>query len=76
MNRPLRALFVAPELAPWVKAGGLAEVSRDLPRALVDAGADVRLLVPAFPALRAAFPAARELARLDAPGGSLAAAAY
>jgi len=74
MNRPLRALFVAPELAPWVKAGGLAEVSRDLPRALADAGADVRLLVPAFPALRAAFPAARERARFDAPGGSLAAA--
>jgi starch synthase len=74
MNRLPRVLFVAPELAPWVKAGGLAEVSRDLPRALVDAGVDVRLLVPAFPALRAAFPAARELARLDTPGGSLAAA--
>ena len=68
----MHVLFVAPELAPWVKAGGLGEVSRDLPRALCAAGADVRLLVPAYPALRAAFPAAREVARIDAPGGALA----
>ena len=67
-----RVLFVTPEIAPWVKAGGLGEVSRDLPQALAGAGADVRVLVPAYPALRAAFPAAREIARLDAPGGALA----
>lgn len=67
-----KVLFVTPELAPWVKAGGLGEVSRDLPRALAGAGADVRLLVPAYAALHAAFPAAREIARIRAPGGALA----
>ena len=72
MSGAPRVLFVTPELAPWAKAGGLGEVSRDLPRALADAGADVRVLVPAYPALRAAFPAAREVARIDAPGGALA----
>lgn len=65
-------LFVAPELAPWAKAGGLGEVAHDLPRALRAAGADVRVLVPAYPALRAALRDAREVARLDAPGGALA----
>lgn len=72
MSDALRVLFVAPELAPWAKAGGLGEVARDLPRALAEAGADVRLLVPAYPALCAAFPAAREVARIDAPGGAFA----
>lgn len=72
MTDTRRILFVTPELAPWVKAGGLGEVSRDLPRALADSGADVRLLVPAYPALRAAFPAAREIARIEVPGGALA----
>ena len=71
MNRPLRVLFVTPELAPWVKAGGLGDVSRDLPRALAARGADMRVLIPAYPALRAAHPAAREVARFAAPGGTL-----
>jgi starch synthase len=68
----MKILFVTPEVAPWVKAGGLGEVSRDLPRALSAAGADLRVLVPAYPALRAAFTGAREVARIDAPGGRLA----
>jgi len=71
MSAARKVLFVTPELAPWAKAGGLGEVSRDLPRALAAAGADVRVLVPGYPALRAAFPAAREIARLDSPGGVL-----
>jgi len=69
--RPARVLFAAPELAPWAKAGGLGEVARDLPRALAAAGADVRVLVPAYPGLKAAHPAAREAARLEAPAGAL-----
>ena len=72
MSAAPRVLFATPELAPWAKAGGLGEVARDLPRALAAAGADVRVLVPAYPAVRAAFPAAREIAPLDAPGGRLA----
>ncbi len=58
-------LFAAPELAPWVKAGGLGEVARDLPRALRALGVDLRLLVPAYPALKAAFAQAHEAARID-----------
>ena len=50
----MRVLFVASELFPYVKVGGLGDVMAALPRALRALGADVRLLVPAYPALRAA----------------------
>lgn len=73
MNRTVpRILFVTPELAPCAKIGGLAEVSRDLPRVLAAAGLDVRVLVPAYPALTAAFPDARCVADFQAPGGAFA----
>jgi starch synthase len=46
---PLRILFVTPECAPWVKTGGLGDVSAALPDALAARGHEVRLLLPAFP---------------------------
>jgi len=64
----LNVLFVASEIAPWVKTGGLGDVAAALPEALRVAGADVRVLVPAYPALKAAFPAAPLLATL--PSGN------
>lgn len=70
----MKLLFAASELAPWVKTGGLGDVAAGLPAALAQAGADVRLLVPAYPALREAFVAngrAVPLARLAPPGGAL-----
>lgn len=66
----MRVLFVASELFPYVKVGGLGDVMAALPRALRAQGADVRLLVPAYPALRAAVAAAGEAAVLpDLMGG-------
>jgi starch synthase len=47
-------LFVASELFPYVKVGGLADVLAALPRALRAQGAEARLLIPAYPALRQA----------------------
>jgi len=67
----LRVLYVTPEVAPWVKTGGLGEVAQGLPPALAAAGARVRILVPAYPALRAVFPQARAVAEFPAPGGAL-----
>jgi starch synthase len=69
-----RVLFVTPEIAPWAKTGGLGDVAQSLPRALAAEGAELRILVPAYPALRAAFPQAREVAELPSPGGALPAA--
>ncbi len=67
-----RVLFVTPELGPWAKAGGLGEVSRDLPRALAAAGLDVRILAPAYPGLAAAFSTSRCVAEFPALGGAYA----
>ena len=50
----MRVLYVSTEVYPALKTGGLADVNAALPRALIGLGCDVRLLLPAFPALMAA----------------------
>ncbi|WP_457349719.1 glycogen synthase GlgA [Roseateles sp. P5_D6] len=47
-----RVLQVSAELFPLLKTGGLADVAGALPAALAAAGAEPRLLVPGFPAIR------------------------
>ena len=47
----MRVLYVSTEVYPALKTGGLADVNAALPRALIDLGVDVRLLLPGFPAL-------------------------
>ena len=47
----MKVLQVGAEIFPLVKTGGLADVLGALPQALVAAGADVRLLLPGFPAI-------------------------
>ncbi len=44
----LRILFIASEVAPMAKTGGLAEVAAALPRALAGLGHDVRVLLPRY----------------------------
>jgi starch synthase len=44
-----RALFVAPEAAPFTKTGGLGDVCAALPAALRAIGIDVRVLIPGYP---------------------------
>jgi starch synthase len=60
-DRPIRVLFVTPELAPWMKSGGLGDVSASLPAALRAIGVDVRVLVPAYAPLAAACRGAAPL---------------
>ena len=47
----MRVLQVAAEVFPLVKTGGLADVLGALPQALIQQGADVRLLLPGLPAI-------------------------
>jgi starch synthase len=49
---PLKILFVSPELDPFVKVGGLADMVGSLPRALAALGHDVRIVIPAYGCLR------------------------
>ena len=44
----LRLLFVAPEVAPFVKVGGLGEVMHSLPKALRALGHDARVFLPKY----------------------------
>jgi starch synthase len=45
----MKVLFATSELADYVKAGGLGEVSAGLPRALRRRNIDVRVLLPGYP---------------------------
>jgi len=59
----MRVLFVTPECAPLTKTGGLGDVSAALPSAMRAQGVDVRTFLPAYRAVLAALPQAREVAR-------------
>jgi starch synthase len=45
----VKVLFVASEVSPFAKTGGLGDVSAALPRALRGRGHDVRVVMPMFP---------------------------
>ena len=66
----MKVLSVASECVPFVKTGGLADVVGALPGALAPLGVEARVLMPGYPAVKAALPEgaeSHELARL--PGG-------
>ncbi|MBE9610233.1 glycogen synthase GlgA [Chitinilyticum piscinae] len=66
----MRILHVAAELFPLLKTGGLADVAGALPLALAPLGVDVRVLLPAFPAIRAGVSIEGEVATFAAPMGA------
>ena len=47
----MRILFVTSEAYPLIKTGGLADVSGSLPAALKTSSADIRVLIPGYPAV-------------------------
>jgi starch synthase len=47
----MKVLHAAAEVFPLIKTGGLADVVAALPKALLNAGADVRLVLPGVPAV-------------------------
>jgi len=65
---PLKVLFVASEVAPFRKTGGLADVAGALPKALRRRGIDVRVVMPLYSGIRW-----NEMERLD---GTLAVPMY
>jgi starch synthase len=55
--QPLKVLFLSAEVAPFAKAGGLADVCGSLPKALAALGHDVRIVMPAYRQIEAALAA-------------------
>ncbi|HMA59295.1 MAG TPA: glycogen synthase GlgA [Halanaerobiales bacterium] len=48
MSDKLKILFVSPEVSPFIKTGGLADVAGALPRELKKKGHDVRVVLPEY----------------------------
>ncbi|MGE5547545.1 MAG: glycogen synthase GlgA [Solirubrobacterales bacterium] len=65
----MRVLFASSEVYPLVKTGGLADVSGALPAALIAAGIDVKVLMPAYPEALAKVENKRQVGVLGDPFG-------
>lgn len=68
----MQVLHVCSEMFPLLKTGGLADVVGALPGAQIAEGADVRVLLPAFPAITQAIPNAVLVAEIDSFAGRVA----
>lgn len=66
---PLKILFVASEMTPLIKTGGLGDVAGGLPMALAALGAEVRVLLPAYQDLLAQMPDWAPEPRFSPPPG-------
>ena len=62
----MRLMFVTSEAYPLAKTGGLADVSRSLPAALQRQGAEVQVVIPAYPRAIVQLRDAKVAARLPA----------
>ena len=61
----MKVLFVASECAPFVKTGGLADVIGAVPKALAPLGVDVKIIIPAYPALSELLKAGQVVLNID-----------
>ena len=69
---PMKILFASSEAHPLIKTGGLADVSGSLPRAIRNAGHDIRLILPAYPQAKSAAGCLREVAWIPLSGATVA----
>jgi starch synthase len=68
MEQKLKILIASPEVAPFAKTGGLADVAGALPKALERLGHEVRVILPKHAMVdRGDFPQTRALDRLSLP---------
>lgn len=63
----MQVLQVFPEMVPFIKTGGLADVAGALPLALANAGANVTTMLPLYPAVDRSMAGMRQTARIEVP---------
>jgi len=63
----MRVLFVASEMAPWIKVGGLGDVLGSLPGALRQLDVDARVCVPAHAGVLSAAPDPKPILHFEIP---------
>ena len=66
----MKLLFVASEMAPYAKTGGLADVMGALPAYLSRAGHDVRVVMPLYDKVDTSKATFKAIADLDVPLGT------
>ncbi|MDY6987617.1 MAG: glycogen synthase GlgA [Thermodesulfobacteriota bacterium] len=74
MKAPLKVWFLSPEVAPFAKTGGLADMAGSLPGTLRKLGVDVRVGLPCYRTVQEGhFPLRKALGGLAVPseGGEL-----
>ncbi len=64
MKSKYRILYLSSEIAPFAKTGGLADVGCSLPKALFEAGHDVRVIMPKYGTISERRYVLREVIRL------------
>ena len=64
-----RVLFIASEVFPLIKTGGLADVAAALPAALHKRGVDIRLLLPGYPSALENAGSLKEVMQFNDPLG-------
>ena len=64
MKGKLKILYVASEIAPFAKTGGLADVASALPKTLFDMGHDIRVVMPKYGRINERKFTLREVIRL------------
>lgn len=64
MASALKILFVASEVTPFAKTGGLADVSSSLPKAIKEAGHDIRVFMPKYASVKERKFVLRDVIRL------------
>lgn len=67
-DKKLKILLLSPEVAPYTKVGGLADVAWALPRALRQMGHDVRVFTPKFRQIEEKFKLQTVLSNLELRG--------
>lgn len=59
-NKQIKCLFVSSEVGPYMKTGGLADVAAALPKALINKGMDVRVVMPYYDTMGERFFSQKE----------------